>query len=582
MIDSVSVKKTSHLILITFMLFRFKIIYFIVVLFPFFSGYTQDLFINEIKTDSLVVNEYLKLSRENEQNNPSKSFDILDKIEEYSNKNNYKKGIYTAKKERAYIYHIQQKYDSAISEIQKINIQVLQLNATEKARFYNLKGIFFQAKEVVDSSLYYLNKSLSEYRKIENAEGIISSLVNIGIPLYQAGLQEEALKSFEEAYNLSIQLKHFKSLPTVINNYAALLIENGEIKKAEKLFKSLLDSNNLDTDNSLKATLLLNWGSLQKIRGNTKKATEWYQKAIDFSKSKNLPVLPNSYIGLGQIYLFENKPSKALLEFHKSLSLNLIYSERKMIYKSVSDAHLKLKNQDSAAFYWEKLSHLTEEKYKEKMQNAIAEAQKNVTNYKKDFEIQLLTKDNKILAQKNRANKFTILSLVLVGLLALSIIYWYKKQQKLKNKQFVKEMKLKKQALVSYALKITQKNQLLYNLKENLSKIELKETNDLKVLQKEVTATITHSVHNDKDWEQFEVYFNDIYQGFYERLKQQFPDLTDNDLRICTLVKLRFTLKEISNLLFSSVETIKSTRYRIRKKLNLQQEQNLSDFLNKV
>ncbi len=193
----------------------------------------------------------------------------------------------------------------------------------------------------------------------------------------------------------------------------------------------------------------------------------------------------------------------------------------------------------------------------------------------------MLTKDNQILEQKNKVNNLIILSLLLLVLFISSIIYWYNKQQKYKQRQLIKEMELKKQSLLTYALKMAQKNQLLTDLKNKLKQTD-NVPGDINTLRKEIISAINHSIQNDKDWEQFEIYFNDIYQGFYKRLKEKYPDLTENDLRVCSLVKLRFSIKEISNMLFLSPETIKSTRYRIRKKLNLSNDERLSDFLNKI
>jgi len=71
-----------------------------------------------------------------------------------------------------------------------------------------------------------------------------------------------------------------------------------------------------------------------------------------------------------------------------------------------------------------------------------------------------------------------------------------------------------------------------------------------------------------------------LHEGVYERLKKEHPNLSNNELRICSLAKLRFNLKEIANTLNLSLDSVKSARYRIRKKMNLETSQDLSDYLN--
>lgn len=532
-------------------------------------------------SDSLVINDLIKQIKSNQQKNPFESLLLIDKLESYSRAHNNFRGIALAIKERAHFLYNKQKYNEALSEINQIDSFSNYLSTLEQARLYNLKGVIFQAMEKIDSSLYYFNKSINLYKKTRNHEGIITALTNIGISFYQAGLNREALNHFEKAYQISLKYKDFKNLNAIINNYAILLLTNDQPQKAKELFSSLLQNKDLEKNTGQKAILLLNWATLLKTLGQNNESIEGYQKALEYSKLHNLPVSPEIYIGLGQAWLASNKPETSIKSFKKALTLNPPFSDKKMIYKGLAQSYLKINQIDSAQAYWNRLLGMIEKNQQNEIKKALTDAQKNLEDYKKDFEIQMLAKDNQILEQKNKVNNLIILSLLLLVLLISSIIYWYRKQQQYKEKQLLEEMKLKKQSLLTYSLKMAQKNKLLSDL---INKLKQDKTSNKEndMLRKEIINTINHSLQNDKDWEQFEIYFNDIYQGFYDRLKEKYPDLTENDLRVCSLVKLRFSIKEISNMLFLSPETIKSTRYRIRKKLNLAPDERLSDFLNKI
>jgi len=75
--------------------------------------------------------------------------------------------------------------------------------------------------------------------------------------------------------------------------------------------------------------------------------------------------------------------------------------------------------------------------------------------------------------------------------------------------------------------------------------------------------------------------FQEVYVGFYKKLNEQFPNLTPNDLRLCAFLRLNMTSKEIAELTFQSPESLKTARYRLRKKIGLDRTENLVAFLTK-
>jgi len=80
-------------------------------------------------------------------------------------------------------------------------------------------------------------------------------------------------------------------------------------------------------------------------------------------------------------------------------------------------------------------------------------------------------------------------------------------------------------------------------------------------------------------WKEFEVRFQNVHSDFYKNLVQNFPDLTANELRLCAFLKLNLNTKEISSLTNQSVNSIDVARSRLRQKLGLSKEDNLTSFL---
>ncbi|MEM9326482.1 MAG: hypothetical protein AAGA85_12535 [Bacteroidota bacterium] len=144
------------------------------------------------------------------------------------------------------------------------------------------------------------------------------------------------------------------------------------------------------------------------------------------------------------------------------------------------------------------------------------------------------------------------------------------------------ELEYRNKELASYALNLAQKNQIFEDLQQ-----------EIQTVKKEPGATTLPKINNlerlvtkkdqvDRDWDDFKLRFQHIHEGFFDRLLELNPQLTSNELRLIALVKLNFTLKEIGNILGISPQSVKTARYRLKKKLNLDPENTLNEFLNSV
>jgi DNA-binding CsgD family transcriptional regulator len=96
--------------------------------------------------------------------------------------------------------------------------------------------------------------------------------------------------------------------------------------------------------------------------------------------------------------------------------------------------------------------------------------------------------------------------------------------------------------------------------------------NDLKRIIKE-------NLNVDKDWEQFKSMFEKVNQDFFVKIKLIIPELSENELRLCAYLRINLANHEIARILNISPYTLKSNRYRIRKKLNLESRIQLEDYI---
>lgn len=159
-----------------------------------------------------------------------------------------------------------------------------------------------------------------------------------------------------------------------------------------------------------------------------------------------------------------------------------------------------------------------------------------------------------------------------------------KKIYELQNENLKTKLHYKTQELSGYILNIVRKNEMLEDVRKNVMSISksLDENKQPTIIKQKVVRLITqinNNIDHDKDFEIFQSNFNLIHKDFFHLLDNKYPNLTRNDKILCAYLKMNLTSKEIAPLLNISIRGVEVSRYRLRKKMNLDKDLNLSDFL---
>lgn len=144
---------------------------------------------------------------------------------------------------------------------------------------------------------------------------------------------------------------------------------------------------------------------------------------------------------------------------------------------------------------------------------------------------------------------------------------------KIRNEKLREDFKTKSKELASSIMNVVRKNELLADIKNQLQKATDKE------VVYPVIKTIDKNLKDNADWEFFQEAFNNADSEFLKRLKSKHPKLTPNDLKLCAYLRLNLSSKEIAPLFNISPRSVEIKRYRLRKKMNLLHEENLSDYI---
>lgn len=150
----------------------------------------------------------------------------------------------------------------------------------------------------------------------------------------------------------------------------------------------------------------------------------------------------------------------------------------------------------------------------------------------------------------------------------------------LKNEALKNEITLKSKQLANTAMALVKKNEALQDLKSEL--IDSRGDFGNTFAFKKIVKKIDHSIGHKDEWKVFEYNFNQVHEEFFKELKQRYSKLTHKDLKMCAYIKMNLSTKEIAPLLNISVRGVETQRYRLKRKLDLDSDKNLTDYLSNL
>ena len=131
------------------------------------------------------------------------------------------------------------------------------------------------------------------------------------------------------------------------------------------------------------------------------------------------------------------------------------------------------------------------------------------------------------------------------------------------------------------SVSLMKKNEFIMSISEKIKKAKLQEKpGNTRHFDEIITELEANS--ESISWDEFEMRFQQVHVDYYKILNEKFPDLTPNELRLCAFLRLNMTTKEIASITYQSLKSIDIARYRLRKKLGMEKDENLVSFLQKL
>ena len=411
-----------------------------------------------------------------------------------------------------------------------------------------------------------------------------------GIQL-RIGDLESSLDFYTKAYEILKNTSETKRKKSALGNIAVLQSRIGPIEKSIITLNKL--NNDEDLDQIFKANTLMTLGNiyLEKLK-IPEKAIHYYNKALELLKSsphKKIEVMLLQNIAEAEIELnnydealYYNKRSDVVLKQMPSLELRaslhkfytIIYQEKKQYKDAYTHLDLQHKYNDSLA----------------KTITQLKIANINTINELDKYETDINLQKSKVesLEKEKMIDRLKLVILLISFVVLVLITYILVKRSRysievLKNEklEITDKLNFNKNKIEKMALNIATSQEYVSSLSEKikatLTKITDPKSKD-EINKLLIDLQSYKVVSNNK--KELNTYLEKINSEYLFNLTNNYPDLTKEEQHLCSLIYLDLKNKDISNLLNLSVRSIENRRYRIRKKMNLKTNQNLSDVLN--
>ncbi len=522
--------------------------------------------------------------------------------------------------------------DSAITRFREtLKLQDHKTLLRFKAQAANNTGTLFSITGMPDSAVSYLEMALDIDKKRQHPRGVNKSLYELGvlkmrISHYQLALNyfyqlkenlrmnpdaelelllttalgnvfyyldslDKAVEYYERSLSLSRELKDTSQIQMDYNNLSAAYSKMADgLDKALHYSKAGLEFANEIESPHTALGLNLNAGYAYSSKGMIDSALVWYKKAMVFVPDIENPYLLSAFYIRYAEALFKDRQLRRAYEYYrKALDLSMSSSAT----ENQRDALLGLSRIDSiegnylkALDYFQKADSLDKMIYNQENSSRIAEL--NIL-HESDLKERQIT----ILQERDRNNRLLHISgilftCVLLVTLVVFIFYLKKRRQVAEQRLLITrqesetaaaKLDANRKELMGKAYSLAKAEKLIGNLKSEIQDLIPKTDVETSQQLESLTRLLRQRKNSAKLWQEFEQRFDELNDGFINKLSVENPLLSPAEIRVCAMLRLHLSSKDIAEITGRSVRTIEYTRLRIRRKMKLDEGASLSGHI---
>ncbi len=328
-------------------------------------------------------------------------------------------------------------------------------------------------------------------------------------------------------------------------------------------------------------------------QGHYERAEAIQNELVDRTKEDEFAYLRSEFcLSLGRTLVTTQKYAQAIVLLQQTVALAEQFSLailRRDALQLLARAYEGVSDFRNSLLYYKQYKNADEEIYNQERTTRFDELQTIYEIDQKEAALALQEEEIKVLNAEAAANRLSsalygtgMLSFILIsGLLFFGFRQRLKKNQLEREQRemiFKQQLDFKKKELTSQTLHLVQKNSFIQEINDKLE--EIKRTPERYAVElNKLLLTLRRQAGEDKTWEVFKSYFSEVHNDFDQQLRSIAPEVTENDIRLASFLRMNLTTKEIASLLNVLPESVAKSKYRLKKKLGLPKEQDLNTYL---
>jgi tetratricopeptide (TPR) repeat protein len=457
-------------------------------------------------------------------------------------------------------------------------------------------------------ALDFHGKADKLFREVDDRERLAANLGDMGILYYYNRQLPLARRQYDEALSLYRQTGNTGGQAATYGKIGHLYEKQQRYDSATFFQRLALQQYSRISNRQGMAKIYENMGSIFEDLEQYDSSSYYFTHSLELytqagDEVGSIEVVNN----LGDIYRKTGRYREAIVQTGKALALSEktgdLY-EKGAAYRDLGKAYHLLGREDSAYHFLELSRRVTIDIYSQENNRQTAFFSVLFEIDKKNDEIVKLENARKITIIITVASIVVILLLIILGWVTISRqrlkirndrltseqdrhIYQTQRelmQAELQNRQLqeerlVQELAVKRKGLTSSTLHVIQKNQVLEDLRNRLALLVKDDKRDQKKQLQQLIQQINLNFNHDQYWNEFRETFEQVHQRFFDNLQKHGEELTGNDLRLLALIKLNLASSDIATLLGISQDSLRVSRYRLKKKLALDTGESLTAFV---
>ena len=497
-------------------------------------------------------------------------------------------------------------YPTAINYYEKAieNLITLKDNHTICKLYIRIAELYQNGEFDSNWSIEAMNNAIKYANKTDNPNIIDETYLALGNLYAALNMQESAIKYYDEILKKVIDKNTIRNISTTLTRKASLIIKQENYKDALQLIDSSLYLCIRDFNDSLQVVNYYYKAKIHELTNDIESAKKYYTQAAKLAYDNNdFDTSSKIMFCIGNINKKTEDYSNAIKVFRiicDSTEKYRMYNVCYQAFYQLSQCYSLLGEYEEAYYlfnkydiYYDSLYRIYQDKKVEELRNSYL-LSANV-NELKAKEI----KDKNIRDNKNEWKLFISVIIVLI-LISITFIILYStnkatshknevttyeqqhKIDKIENDLMEYQLKNNRELTMKLAFQLKSYLQIINPIKEDLKNaIELSE-NEQKNKIKNIYQHLQNNIHIFNNAENLNKQIDKVYKEFLNRLEEKYPGLTKAEKKLCTLLYINMSSKEIATITNSTIRTVETSRYRLRKKFNLSRDEDIVSFLQKI